>query len=361
MTEPRRLRDDPKLLRSFEVQAEACERMDAPFNGRVCRLLAERLDDTTALGRRVLDWPRDTLKADLVALRCCAGFHALARMGHIPALKEAYPPNEADDERLWAALSEAIAREDEFLAATLDSAPQTNELGRSAVLLGGVLALVTQVPLPIALYEVGASAGLNLLFDRWSYDLGAGGAWGAADAPVRVSSAWSGAMPALDTSFHVSRREASDLLPLDASSHHDRERLLSYIWPDQADRLERTAKALDVAARAGIKVEKAEARDWVARALASERAERNVTTLLFHSVFIQYVDPPVREALIADILKRGEAAREDAPFAWMRMEAGRKDPSRCELWLTLWPGGEEHHLADVDWHGRHAHWHEGAI
>lgn len=366
MTQPKRVGDDPKLRRHFEGQAEACEAMDAPFNGRLCRLLAANLDDASALGRRILDWPTDNLRNDLVALRACAGFHALARAGRVSALRDVYPPKTCDDAQLWAALADAIAREDAFLAGYLDSAPQTNELGRSAILLGGVLALAEQVSLPIDLYEVGASAGLNLLFDRWSYDLGPGGfweptgSWGPTEAAVRISCPWTGAMPPRDTPFTIRRREASDLQPLDASDNKDRERLLSYIWPDQADRLARTRVALDVAAQSGVTIAKADARGWVARALAPDRAEPGVTSLLFHSVFIQYVDPPIREALVADIKRRGEAATAETPFAWLQMEAGDKQRAHCELRLTVWPGGEERHLAEVDWHGRWAEWRDGA-
>lgn len=353
----KRVADDPGLARLFTVQAEHCDKMDAPFNARVCRLLADILDERSALGRRVLSWPRDNRGNDLVALRCCAGFHALARGKRVAELADAYPPRSPDNATLRAALEKAIAGEDAFLAKYLDSAPQTNELGRSAILLGGLLAVAARLRKPVALFEVGASAGLNLLFDRWSYDLGEGRSWGPPDAPVRVRCAWTGAAPALDTPLTIAAREASDLAPLDPGREGDRERLLSYIWPDQTERLSRTAAALDAAAASGLHVEKADARDWLADRLAPSQALDGTATVLWHSVFIQYLDPAVREGLVADVVRRGEAATADKPFAWLEMEARPEKREQCELRLTLWPGREEVRLADVDWHGRSAHWH----
>ena len=328
-----RVADDPALARLFAVQADSCTRMQAPFNARVCAILADILDDTSALGRRVLAWPPDNRAGDLVPLRCCAGFHALARSRRVPALADVYPPATADDDAVRDALRAAIAAQDAFLAGYLDSAPQTNELGRSAILLGGLLTVAAHLKMPIALFEVGASAGLNLLFDRWSYDLGADHRWGASDAPVRIRSEWSGATPLLDTPLSIVARAASDLAPLAAQSPTDRERLLSFIWPDQTERLSRTTTALDVAADDGLCVARADARTWVADRLAARQARDGVATVLWHSVFIQYLAPAGRAALVAEIQSRGAAATPDTPFAWLAMEAKPQTPRACELRL----------------------------
>jgi hypothetical protein len=350
-----RVRDDEALTRTFTLQSDACTAMGAPFTGRVCRWLATALDDTSALGRRVIGWPRANRGGDLVPLRCCAGFHALARSGRVPALSAAYPPHVCDDAALADALAAGLAREDAFLTSWLDSPPQTNEVGRSAILLGGILALAQIVERPIALHEIGASAGLNMHFDRWSYDLGQGGAWGAPDAPVRIASAWTGAMPARDTPFAIADRAAGDLRPLSIARADDRERLLSYVWPDQTERLARAEAAVAAASSSGLVVEAGDARDWVARHFSDAHTQPGLARVLWHSVFIQYLDPPVRTALIDDIIAIGRTASIASPFAWLRMEAG-EDRARCELRLTVWPAGEDLKLADVDWHGRSAHW-----
>lgn len=351
-----RVADDAVLAQVFETQAGHCDRMNAPFNGRICRLLPRLLDDTSALGRRVLGWRHDNMAGDLMPLRCCAGFHALARANRVAALASVYPPAQPDDVALEAGLRAAIVQDDAVLAAYLDSAPQTNEIGRSAILLGGLLSLARRVKFPVALYEIGASAGLNMLFDRWYYDLGQGGFWGAAQSKVRLTCEWTGATPAVQTPLGIVSRAASDLAPLEAGKQADRDRLLSYIWPDQTARLERTTAALDIAAAQGLVVEKADALDWVSRRLQPSSAAPGTVTVLWHSVFLQYLDSAGRRSLIDAIRARGSAATTQSPFAWLEMEAGRESRQQCELRLTLWPGGETIHLADVDWHGRTAAW-----
>ena len=64
----------------------------------------------------------------------------------------------------------AIARHDAALGRALDSAPQTNEIARSAMLLPGFLQVARETGLPLDICEIGSSGGLNLLFDRFSYD-----------------------------------------------------------------------------------------------------------------------------------------------------------------------------------------------
>ena len=351
-----RVTDDPGLARAFTSQADACETMSAPFTARVCRGLAGLLDDSSALGRRLLDWPRENRGGDLLPIRCCGGLHALARAGTVTALTSAYPPHEIDEDGLRAAIAEAIIREDEYLAAFLDSAPQTNEIGRSAILLGGLLSIGRDDARPITLFEIGASAGLNQLFDRWRYDLGNDRTWGDAQSPVVIRCAWTGPGPPLDAPLEIVSRRACDLNPLDPRDATDRERLLSFVWADQAERLARAAQALGIAAKVGTRPDEADAAHWFARELAPAVARPETTSVLFHSVFIQYLPPDARAALVAAIHARGAAATQTSPFAWLRMEASEANKAQCELRLTRWPGGADEHLADVDWHGRSAAW-----
>ena len=106
---------------------------------KLCRLLGERLDRSTEAGRRVLDWPgRADAFSDALPLRLTGGLHALVRRGQAPGLAACYPPCPLPgDEALWAALAPALADPD--LLPWLDGAPQTNEVGRSAVLMSGLL------------------------------------------------------------------------------------------------------------------------------------------------------------------------------------------------------------------------------
>lgn len=345
----------PDISEAFERQAKACADMGAPFTSDLCRVLDKRLDETSAFGRRVAAWPSDSLWPDLVPLRCTAALNNLVRTGRAPTLAAFYPPHTpGDDDAFWGAISATIAEHDAEMTAFLNSPPQTNEVVRSAVLLGGFLTIAAATNKPLALYELGASAGLNLLFDRYVYDLDDGRKWGDAKSPVRIGSPWSGAAPALDTKLEIVSRAAVDLKPVDARSHEDRERMLAYIWPEQTERLRRIEPALDMVAASDLVVQASDALQWL-KTVAAGPPPEGVCRVIFHSVFFQYLPADLRDALRKEITALGERATTRAPLAWLSMESGA-DRMSCELRLALWPGSERRKLADVDWHGRWARW-----
>jgi hypothetical protein len=314
--------------------------------------MATRLDRSSTFGARILDWPGNA-RADALALRAAGGLHALSRSGRDAGLAAVYPPNPLDPDRLWAAVTGAIAAHDAFLTAYLDSPPQTNEVRRSAIILGGCLHVAAATCLPIALFEIGASAGLNLAFDRYRYDFGNGLAWGDPASPVTIPSEWRGDLPPLDTPLAVASRAGCDLRPVNPASAADRVRLLSYIWPDQGDRLARTAAALDLAAAAPWRVEQADAAKWVAAHLGRRlpgKARVLVQTMVWH-----YLPRAAKDAIAATITTAAAAATADAPLAWLRMDEEGHD-YHAVVRLTLWPGGLERHIANVDYHARWAEW-----
>ena len=350
-----KISDRQDIVDAFERQARACVDLGGPFTGNLCRILGANLDDRSAFGRRVATWPADSLWPDLVPLRCCAALNTLVRRGRAPALAAFYPPNDpGDDEPFWRAIEATIAAQGADMTAFLGSPPQTNEVVRSAVLLGGFLTIAEAVGRPLALYELGASAGLNLLFDRYAYDLDDNRKWGDAKSPVRIGSVWKGRAPALTTPLEIASRAAVDLRPVDARVGDDRERMLAYIWPEQTERLRRIEPALDTVAASDLRVEQGDALAWLKTMMAGPPPD-GACRVVFHSVFFQYLPADLRRALREKIVEIGERATTAAPFAWLSMEAG-EDRMSCELRLTIWPGAERRKLAEVDWHGRWAKW-----
>lgn len=342
---------DGDVLKSFERQAIACRKLGSPFTAEVCDVLAERLDRTSRFGRRILDWQGDS-GTDALALRAAAGFHALKRAGRSEGLAAVYPPVPLDRTALANALLGAIAAEDDFLHNWLDSAPQTNEVARSSVLLGAALILGSELGLPLDWHEVGASMGLNLGFDRYRYDFGSA-SWGATDSPVLVRSEWRGESPDTSAPVAIRSRAGCDLNPLDPGSPEDRERLLSYIWADQAERLARAGAALDVAAAASWRVERADAADWVAKHLSGSTAPGSVRVLV-HTIVWQYLPEATRAAITATMEMAGQQATPETPVAWLRMEADGRDTAAVRL--KLWPGGTDREIARADFHGRSVEW-----
>lgn len=126
---------------------------------------------------------------------------------------------------------------------------QTNEPLRCAALLPAL----AQIDGPIALLEVGASAGLCLYPDRYSYRYGdAHGRTHRRDphdgeSPVVLDAAWSGEMPPPELP-RIVWRAGIDLQPLDARDPADAAWLTGLVWPGEEGRRDRIARALEIAA-----------------------------------------------------------------------------------------------------------------
>ena len=335
----------------FRKQADACEKMGSPFTAALCRILIDILDRSTATGRAVLDWPDDPVAAAL-ALRLCGGLHALVLDDADNWLAECYPPD-SDTERLAQILAGAIGRHDARLCASLGNAPQTNEIARSAALFPGLLEISRQTRLPLALHEIGASAGLNLMADRFSYRYDRL-SLGDPDSAVRISPEMRRGVPDPRGQLRIVRRSGCDIAPLQIEQSADRLRLRSYIWPDQVERMQRLDAAIAIAEKTSFTLVAADAADYVEHSLAQRKLDE--CHVLFHSVMWQYLPDATKDRIEAALERVSNAATRDAPVAWLRMEGlGGVEPY-ATLQLTLWPGGEKQILAYCDWHCRWIEW-----
>jgi hypothetical protein len=335
-----------EILAHFEWQAGHCERLGSPFTARVCQAAAEALDEGTAFGARVLGWEGEPT-ADALALRVAGALNGLVRSG----LSRAWPTGDGD---LPAAIAAAVRAHDGWLTPWLDGPPQTNEVGRSAVILGGALEIARRTGLPLEMLEIGASAGLNLHFDAWSYELGAGR---RGDGAVMVRADWRGRAPDLSTPLRVAARAGVDVAPLDPADAGDRARMLAYIWPDQTERLARAEAALDYAAASGVKVAQGDAAEWVEARLSEAWGGR--VRVLFHTIVWPYLPDATKARIRAALNAAGARATADAPLAWLRLEAADATAPGAAITLTIWPDGREISLGRGDFHGRWVEWTAG--
>jgi hypothetical protein len=292
--------------------------------------------------------------ATALPLRLMGALHWLVLAGRAPALAAHYPS--AGGEPGPTVVHDFLAAVDDLrdeIEARIHLGVQTNEVGRSATLVGGFVEVARRSQLPLRVLELGASGGLNLRFDHYFYDAGES-CFGDPDSPVRFVGVWEGRRPRLDdVPVEVVDRQGCDRSPVDVTTEAGRRTLRSYVWPDQRDRHARLEAAFAVAARVPAPVDAADLGEW-AEARLAEPAD-GVATVVVHSIVWQYVARPARDRLRAALRRAGEAATPRNPVAWLRMEPTGSTPV-ADVRLTWWPGGREDVLGTSAFQGAPVWW-----
>ncbi len=338
------------LAESWARQIRWCADNGAPFTARVLEAAWADRERDGALAQLLPAWHGDT-GADAVPLRVAGALHALALSGRDVELAALYPPRQEPGD-LAAAVASAMVDHGDVVAEYLAVAPQTNEIGRSAVLLPGFAAVALATGLPLSTFEIGASAGLNQLWHHYRYALG-DAAWGDAGSGVLIRCEWRGAAPPLPERIDVASHAACDVSPIELQHEGAALRLMSYVWADQRERLDRLRAAITLAQRLQVHVEAADALTWTQDVLATQRT--GCATVIYHSVMWQYMPEPTRNGLRGLIEATGSHATRQAPLAWLAFEPPDND-ARMLLTLTLWPGGERRVLAEAHPHGQWVRW-----
>lgn len=335
------------VRQSFLEQANLCEQFGSPFTARLIKALEGVLDSGTSTGRAVLSWqgPPEA-NGDALALRLCGALHALVLRAGDSELASIYPPADGVAEDMFrGTLVRAIARHDVELVKWLEMAPQTNEVGRSSLLYLGLLEVSRCFDQPLRLFEIGSSAGLNLVLDRYGYDFG-GARFGNTGSALQLKPEWSGPTPR-DGSVEVAERRGCDLSPIDLKS--DRIRLQSYVWPDQEERHQRLGAAIDIAQAIELTIDRQDAGSWVQEKLTADRPNGQ-TTVLMHSLTYCYLPPETQNAISSHMEMLGRSADLSRPLAWLGFELN--DENQPELTLQTWPEGEKRLIAKAHPHGR---------
>jgi hypothetical protein len=170
---------------------------------------------------------------------------------------------------------------------------------------------------------------------------------------VRLVDRYDGAPPPFEpATVEIVERRGCDRAPVDSASDEGALTLLSYVWPDQAERVALLRGALEVARRLPVDVQRADAADWLEEALGGPPPD-GVVTVVFHSIVWQYVDEAERGRIRDALLAAGSRATERSRLAWLRMES---DGADTRLDVTTWPGGAESLLGRAGYHGRPLRW-----
>jgi hypothetical protein len=344
--------DRALAVESFRFHARGCAVAGSPL---YAELIARAADDLEAGGvfAELVEGFEGHPVLLVLPLRVMGAVHRLVLAGRAPELAAHYPSAGGcfEAEGAWRALVDVARAHAPAIRARLGSNVQTNEVRRCAVLLGGLLRVAAETGLPLRVREIGASAGLNLLFDRWRYELGPH-RWGDLRAALVLAAEWEGPPPDLGAPLRVASRAGCDVDPIDVTDAEDRLRLESFVWPDQVERHARLRAALAAAQADPPPLARARAGEWVPRELAA-RPAGEVTVLVQSHVF-WYLPEAERDGLLRDVRAAGERAGAERPIAWLRFEPTSTDETELRLWR--WPPGEDRLLARCHPHGSWVRW-----
>ena len=337
---------------AFANQVAYCAHAGAHITARVVAGIAAVLGSEAQgeLLARIRDWPGAPL-AGALPLRVAGGLHALHLSGAAPELAPIYRGRNADDAGI---VADVMAAHEPALLPWLGGPPQTNEAGRSANFIAAMLWLADRrLPARFQCLEIGSSAGINLMLDRYAYDLG-GVKFGPADGVMHFAPAWQGTPPPARDIAIVSTK-GCDVAPVDLMHPAQALRLKAYIWPEHTIRFERMDAAIRAASARKPDLVEATAADFVEAELAKPQVS-GTTRMLMHSIVWQYVPADQQARVTAAMEAAGALAAPDAPLAWVMVEADRS-VHRHKLTVRYWPGGAaEVQLAWSHPHGAYVAW-----
>jgi hypothetical protein len=231
---------------------------------------------------------------------------------------------------------------------------QTNEVTRCAALLPS-FTLISQREdhKPIAMVEIGTSAGFHLLWDRFYYDYGPAGYAGEPEALVKIRTNVYGEhqppvraqMPAAISNIGI------DLFPIDAYDEDATRWLRALIWPEHRDRAALLESALNQLRLTPVNTIQGNAAEMLPEVLAEVPPEAALC-ICYSYTFVQ-MPPAIREQILAHL---GVFA-EQRDFYRISQEwfSGQPHPF---LELYSYRGGKMQRelLAHVESHGRWIEW-----
>jgi hypothetical protein len=307
------------------------EKGGSPLYARLAREYADDTRVAAVAGDRKPSWD--------LPMRLFGGVHYLSLSGE-----------EVDP---WSRLGEVLEKRREWLARFVAEQPvQTNEVQRSWALLPAFLTVADERPL--SLVELGPSAGLNLLWDRYRYRYGSA-VWGDPGSELELDGEALGGPPAglFRRSVRVANRVGIDRAPLDVREDAQTLLLQCFVWADQTARLEKLRRAIEIARRDPPPIVRGDYLERLPEALAT--VETGSLPVVYHSASTVYLKREDRERLREVI----EAAGRRGPLAWIAYEVAEEEEVGFDTFaidLRVWPGGDERRLARLDGHGNRMRW-----
>ena len=257
---------------------------------------------------------------------------------------------EVDTADGWDAFRSVVAEHAGWIETFVREQPvQTNEVQRSWALLPLFLLAARTAQRPLDLLELGTSAGLNLLWDRYRYEYDAG-SWGPEGSELVLGGEERAPFPAelLSAEVGIARRRGVDLRPLDVTREDDLRLLLCFRPPGEPR--ERVLQAARVAERDPPDLIRGDYLKLLPELLGDRRDD--ALTVIFQTISTIYL--PLEDRLrLAAMIDRGGAG---GPLAWISTptpEEHRLRGKHYPLELAIWPGGERRLVAQMgnagDW------------
>jgi hypothetical protein len=277
----------------------------APLYDRICRTVAE--------SDAVLDLVEEAPPRGHNPVLLLAAVHFLLLGGLDDPLAAVYRgESDADPGPLFVDL--CLRQREALLPLLATEQVNTNEVGRTAVMAPALTTVAERLGQPLGHVDVGCSAGLNLLADRYRLDYGSAGATGPEDAVVRVECAIVGGTPPIAPVLPViGARIGLDQAPTDVRDPRQAQWQLACVWPETG-RLARTRRALDEARRSSLTLVRGDAVEEVGRLIADLPSE--VTAVVTTTWVVAYFSAEQR-AGFSDALAAASAER---PVAWISAE-----------------------------------------
>ena len=332
-------------------QSAICTQLGSPLYAEIFQAMAADLTNngvTAQISEHLTIRPQ----RDAAPLRIAGAIHRLALTGKAPSIARHFPstggnpgPTLVDD------YLEALAIFRNDIDDGLSRSVQTNEVGRTTMLVTGMSFFAREVGIPAThLREVGSSCGLNLQVDNYFFDTD-DCAYGNTNARVRFEgNAWGSPIPDISQCPSLLSRRGCDVAPLNAHNENDQLTLLSFVWPDQFERFTRLRDAIENACTSPSYVapDQKDAAVWIHEQLAN--IPSNEPVLIFHSIVWQYLSRETKDQFRAEV--EGFCAQREAPTGWLRMEpAGPVADLRIDIWQGARKTHSDQVLADSSYHG----------
>jgi len=229
---------------------------------------------------------------------------------------------------------------------------QTNEVQRSWVLAPLFLLVARRTGATVLdLVELGPSAGLNLLWDRYACHYRAGRV-GPEEPWLELTGEERRPVPTdvLAARPAVRGRVGIDRAPIDVTSEDGARLLACFVWADQTERLELLRRAIETVRRDPPELLRGDLVETLPSVLAARPDD--ALTVVFQTAVLGYLGDDRREQ-VRETLR---AAGEERPLAFVSAGNPRTGQSRWGLRIVTWPGGEREFIGHADYHGAWLDW-----